>query len=175
MTNNSLQMPQQSRHLNMTCVYALLATSSVVGAPLGLILAVFGIIQARKQGHRGQGFAFAALFLVVVLMPVAVYMLLSGQGPMFNACHALQDQGRGSLRTVHILQESYKSRSQRFGTLEEIGFRSAFGDNPYTIVLKHADANQYEAQAVGNHQMEGDLMILREDGHIQIDKEHCFQ
>ena len=141
----------------------------IVTAPVAIVLAIWSIFEMRRDRSEGLLFAGGALLLAGVLLPGAAYFMLSGNPRIGDPCRALQDQARGGLRVVHYLQEKYHEDHGTYGSFEDIGFSSAYGDEPYLIELISHSSDEYLARATGNGRLvAGDTLEVRKDGRVQL-------
>jgi hypothetical protein len=67
---------------------------------------------------------------------------------------------------MRFLEEEYEHKHGRFGTAEEIGFKSMYGDRPYLYEIVEADEETFLARATGRDEMVGDVLEVRAGGKL---------
>ncbi len=165
-----------ARQYNSKATWSLMCAASVILAPIAIPLGIWGLFEIKREKTGGWLFAVLALLLSGVMLPTAAYFILSGNPRIGDPCRALQDQARGSLRVVHYLEEKHLDEYGRFGTFQEIGFSSAYGEAPYRVTLETVSDKAYEAFAVGTIGLvKGDRLMMNQKGKVAFLNNTCLQ
>jgi hypothetical protein len=165
---------EQRRPLNRYAIGSLIAGACLI-APVGAILGIIAVRQIRASGGKQQGMLLAGIGLVMsfVVVPVALVLLLTADPAVFNSCRVLQHQAEGTLRVMRFLEEEYKEKHGRYGTTEEIDFKSMYGDRPYLYEIVEVSDDMFVARATGRDEMLGDIMEVKAGGKLQKVHDVC--
>ena len=156
------------RPMNRCAVGALFASAFLL-APIGAVLGIVAIRQIRKSNGEQQGMLLASIALVisVFVLPVALVLFVKTDPAVFNGCRALQHQAEGTLRAMRFVQDDFKASHGRYGTPEEVKFKSMYGDRPYLYEYVEASADTFLARATGQDEMAGDVLQVRAGGKLR--------
>lgn len=166
------ELPGASRELNKLALYSLFATC-VLLFPVGLVLGAVALVQIKKTGQGGAPLAIIAI-VAGLLAPAVVLSALYGNPKRFDACYTTQQlDGVPVLRLIRFLEEKHKEQHGRYGTLDEIGFQPQVALKNYEFSVDHHDETTFRAVARGKNGMDGDLMIVDENQHVQHTRDLC--
>ena len=152
---------------NRLAIGSLLAGACLC-APVGAVLGLVALRQIRQSSgkQQGKGLAIFGVVLNMLVLPLGGVLLLTADPAVFNSCRVLQHQAEGTLRAMRFLEEDYKEEHGRYGSAEEIGFNSMYGERPYRYEIVEHSADTYRARATGVDEMTGDILELEAGGKV---------
>ena len=147
----------------------------VVFPPLGLLLAIVARSQIKNSNEGGGGLALAALILNGLLTLAAIFFvaILVPQMNKFQ-CRAKQSEGKISLKSLYVAEASFQAEANRYGTLEEVQYRSMSSQPRYKIEIVKKSDSGFTARATGiRDDVEGDIWEIDEKNQIRNIENAC--
>lgn len=143
--------------------------------PLGVILAIVALIKisGSKGALGGKGLAIAALILSLAWIPMSGIMAAIAI-PNFVKfqCKSKQSMAKVTLSSLHVAQEAHHAETDSYGAASDIGFQAASGGF-YSFEVTSHDANSYQARAVGQGDMTGDIWQVDQRGQPENISNAC--
>ena len=106
-----------------------------VGAIVGVIVSIVALnkIKQRPDRYGGQGYATAGLIMsivsVVIAVPVGIIAAIAIPNLLASRRAAHEGSAIYSLRRIGAAEETYQSRRQKYGTLEELSAEHLIDSN----------------------------------------------
>lgn len=160
--------------MNRFAVPALVA-SVVLCFPVAAVLGVLSLIEIRRSRGAQEGLLFASIAVVMSLVfaPGVVLTALYGNPRFADTCFNTQEQAVGVLRMISFLEERYRERNGRYGSLQEIAFKPKVDTGPYDFHVDFFEKDRFLASARGKGHMEGDLLTVDETHKVARASDLC--
>ena len=146
-----------------------LASTAVFCLPLGVIFGALALVRIGRSEGRLTGTRTAVVAIALSLLAnVATYGFMTRVYPPLLSASACATQQLMLTRTfirIHRMENEFRIRSKRFGSLDEVGFKPIDGD-PYSYQTLRADTRGFTVRAIAvNHaDLEGDTWEFTEQG-----------